>query len=89
MSSRNCALMSVSDTAAWNRRSAAARVALDEFGYPLAIRAPHGRMRSDGVGERLERCFRKMLLLEPLQDRPVLEHVVGRRHEQRIVVRRK
>ena len=31
-------------------------VALDELGDPLAIGASHGGMRSDGVGERLERC---------------------------------
>src|SRR5439155_16056439 len=65
------------------------KIALDEFGHPLAERAPHVGMRSDGVGERLERCLREMLLVEPLQDRPVLEYVVRRRDEQRVIVRRR
>ena len=40
-------------------------------------------MASESV---LKDAFRQMLLIEPLQDGPVLDHVMGRRHEQRIVV---
>ena len=82
VSSRNCALISVSAIGGLEQPVSCSGVTLDQLGDPFAVGAPDGRVGADCGGQVRERSFAgEVLLLQPLQDRPVLQHVVRRRHE--------
>ena len=56
---------------------------LQEFADPLAIGAPDCRMRADRRRELGEGGpLGEVLLLEPLEDRPILKHIMSRRNER-------
>ena len=66
------------------------RIPLNEFSYPFAVGAADGWMRSDGGRQRLGGArTRQVLLLQPLQNGPVLEDVVRGCDERGRALRRR
>ena len=64
-------------------------VALDELGDPLSVGAANGRVCPDCGSQIFKRSLiGEVLLLQPLQDRPVFEDVVCRRHKRRVLIGR-